>query len=76
MVHDEEAEISIRLATLIANTQRNRSAAESLPLDTPQAPGTGADADGIAAAKAEASPGTLAPSVSCFLVAMPKQQVS
>lgn len=38
MVHDEEAEISIRLATLIANSQRNRSAIETPPLDLPSAP--------------------------------------
>ena len=31
MVHDEEAEISIRLATLIANSQRSHSATSQLP---------------------------------------------
>lgn len=73
MVHDEEAEISIRLATLIANTQRTRSAAQLLPLKTPQAPGTAAGADGDAAAKTEASHGTIAASFPCIFVALPKR---
>lgn len=68
MVHDEEAEISIRLATLIANTQRNRSTIEPLPLNASEAPGTAAAADGDAAAKAEVSQGTVASSFGCFFL--------
>ena len=60
MVHDEEAEISIRLAILIANTQRNRSAFEPMSLNASQAPGPGAAADGDAAAKTGVSQGILA----------------
>lgn len=56
MVHDEEAEISIRLATLIANSQRNHSVVEPLP----QAPGNGAVPDGDAIPKTEASQGIAA----------------
>ena len=62
MVHDEEAEISIRLATLIANSQRNRSSAVgSMPLDLPEAPvrtNNDSVADGRAATQAEALQGT------------------
>lgn len=57
MVHDEEAEISIRLATLIANSQRNCSVIEPLP----PAPGTGAVANGDAVPKTEALQGIPAP---------------
>lgn len=67
MVHDEEAEISIRLVTLIANTQRNRSAMDPLPLNVPQASGTGAAADGNVAQKAQASPGNAASFVSILV---------
>ena len=35
MVHDEDAEISIRLATLIANNQHNRSMMHQLPSELP-----------------------------------------
>ena len=64
MVHDEEAEISIRLATLIANSQRNRTAIEPLPVRVSEVPvrigNDAAVADGNAAAKTEASQGTSA----------------
>lgn len=36
MVHDEEAEVSIRLATLIANSQRNRLAIAQVTTDNPE----------------------------------------
>lgn len=53
MVHDEEAEISIRLATLIANSQRSCTVVEPLP----QAPGTSAVANGDALPKTEGAQG-------------------
>lgn len=44
-MHDEEAEVSIGLATLIANSQRNRSAAGQMPLNNPEfLPGANGDA--------------------------------
>lgn len=63
MVHDEEAEISIRLATLIANSQRNHSVLEPLP----QAPGTGAVANGDAVPKSEVFQGIPASPFLSFL---------
>ena len=60
MVHDEEAELSIRLATLIANSQRNRSAAGQFPLDLPDGSAKGLDgvaADDVNASKSHASQG-------------------
>ena len=44
MVHDEEAEVSIHLTTLIANTQRTRSAGQT-PVDTPGLPAAAATHD-------------------------------
>lgn len=57
MVHDEEAEISIRLATLIANTQRSRSAAGSMPLEVPSTTLNDAVAGSSAATQTEAPKG-------------------
>lgn len=54
MVHDEEAEISIRLATLIANSQRSRSA---MPLEEPATTVNDAVAGGGAATQTEAPKG-------------------
>ena len=70
MVHDEEAEISIRLAILIANTQRNRSAMQPLPLKEPQAPGTAAAAHGNVAPKTEAFSGILAASLGIIVASV------
>ena len=60
MVHDEEAEISIRLATLIVNSQRNRSAAGQFPVDLPDGSANelgGVAADDVNAPKSHATQG-------------------
>ena len=59
MVHDEEAEISIRLDTLIANSQRSRSSIGHLgnPESLPNAAGDAAE--GLSDSHQAADAGTL-----------------